>query len=379
MKVGKIKFFGEIYSYSQRSGRSFSDQFDELIANGADKIVISMHCYGGEVFEGNVIYNTIANSPVPVEIQIVGVAASMGSVVMLPAKERTIAENGFIMIHTPSGGVRGNAKKMRSAAELLEKMQHNFQKNYVAATGKTAATFEKLMDGNDHWFTAQEALELGLVTKIIPRVAKVKDLDKEAISALGERGMYAHFAAHFNKQQQQSNNNQMDIKAMAKALGLPETATEDEVVAAMQSQKRDLEALQTEKANAEKDGKRKERAKALGLPETATDDEILAESKRQSAELNQLKAEKEQREKAEKEKQETEDNAMIDAAVQKGLIDASSVESWKAMFKANREQALKVFPAKRESIVGQISDSGDKAFVPGSEFDKRFEEIRKGK
>lgn len=163
-----IKFYGDIH-YWWNSAEDFTNTFDQLQKEFAE-IKIRVHCYGGMVFEGNVIQHAIATSKVPVHIIIEGVAASMGSLFILPAKKISMAENGFMMIHEPRSYAEGNSKQFFETANLLKKMTKNAVNDYAKRSGKPTSKFDGMMDGADHWLTAEEAKELGLIDEIIPSV-----------------------------------------------------------------------------------------------------------------------------------------------------------------------------------------------------------------
>lgn len=168
-----LKFFGEIGNF-YRNASDFTNTFN-MLERKYGNIIIKAHCYGGSVFEGNVIFNAINQSRCNVIYEIVGVSASMSTIVQLAANKVRICENAFVMVHRPSAGTDGNADDLFSMAKLLKSLEGNFIKNYKAKTGRKDAEITKLMDGTDHWLTAQEALDFGLVDEIIP--AQVKDLN----------------------------------------------------------------------------------------------------------------------------------------------------------------------------------------------------------
>ncbi|MCT4613595.1 MAG: ATP-dependent Clp protease proteolytic subunit [Marinifilaceae bacterium] len=189
----EIKFYGQISSWSQRSGKDFSMLLDE-IEKKYKKLNIRLHCYGGEVFEGNVIYNSLINSSLEIKFIIDGVAASMGSIIMLAGSEVEMAENAFIMIHCPSGYTSGNAAKHLSAAKLLRSMERNFAKQYSQKTGEKESEAAKYFDGVDHWLDANEALAKGLVNKIIkPSSKDIRNLDKNEAKTLGAEALYQQY------------------------------------------------------------------------------------------------------------------------------------------------------------------------------------------
>lgn len=373
-KVGKIKFYGEIYRWNGKGAASFSDRVAEL-AKDSSSILMDMHCYGGEVFEANVNCITIENSPVDFDIDVVGVAASMGAIMLQSARKRRIVANGFVMVHCPSGGAWGNAAKHREAADLLEKMQNNFKKALAAATGRPEADFEAWMDGGDHWFTAEEALAEKLVDEIIPAKVKIKDLDKVKAAELGAEAVHGLFSAHLDNKQKPKIKDNMELKAMAVALGLPEDATEADVLLKTRQNAEAVTRLKQEKADKAANKQQSDMAVALGLPATATVEEITAKQQENAQELEQLRQDKQTRETAEATAQAAADKTMLDTAVADGRINADARPGWEGMLKADRDNALALFPKARNPIHEELNGGGDKGYVPGALFDKKFQEI----
>lgn len=155
-------------------------------------IHIHLHTSGGSVFDGNLIYNACNKSKNIKKIIVDGIAASMGSIIMIATEKTAIVENGYVMIHAPWSYSGGTAKDKEGQAKLLRMMEQNFIKKFMARTGKTIAEAEKLMDGSDHWFNAQECLEMGLVTEIIPeKVSTPEPVDTQNMDNQEVYNMYA--------------------------------------------------------------------------------------------------------------------------------------------------------------------------------------------
>ncbi len=248
--------------------RAVSNALNEITKAGYTKMDFRFHTYGGSVIDGNLIYNFIAGFKGDVDIYIDGVAASMGSVIALSGTRLHIAENGFIMIHAPSGGGEGNAKDFEQYAKLLRSMEKNFKKKLAERTGKTPESVEEWMDGTDYWFDAEECLELGLVDTIFD--AKVKDLlnlDTETASSMTAKAVYDRFAALTTTEIPQNNNSktEMDKAEMIKRYALTSVtaeSTDEQVLAAIDA-----------KLKAKDDAVAAEKTKAI---EAAVDGAILA-------------------------------------------------------------------------------------------------------
>src|SRR5690554_1676306 len=101
-----------------------------------DDIIIRLHTYGGSVFDGNLIMNALRESQSQIEIQIIGVAASMGAMLTTAVSNVKIARNGFMMIHAPSGYTSGTADAHESTALLLRSMEKSFRSELMHKTGK---------------------------------------------------------------------------------------------------------------------------------------------------------------------------------------------------------------------------------------------------
>ncbi|WP_442795319.1 Clp protease ClpP [Pelobium manganitolerans] len=174
---------------------SFQALLDELEA--FPTIVIRLHTYGGTVFDGNIMFNAALASK-KIEIEVVGVVASMGTIFLQGAKAggRKMVENGFMMIHTPSGYTDGNAKQHLANAKLLQNMEKQFIKVYGQHQNAKPNGTAKYLDGTDHWLSAEEALAEGLIDGIIPSVVDgPQELTVEAVAQLGPKAVFDKFKA----------------------------------------------------------------------------------------------------------------------------------------------------------------------------------------
>ncbi len=123
---------------------------------------------GGIVSCGLAIYDTMQYIKCDVSTICVGMAASMGAFLLAGgAKGKRLAlPNAEIMIHQPSGGAKGQATEIEIAAENIIKTKRKLNEMLAAATGqpveRVAADTER-----DHYMDAQEALDYGLIDRII--------------------------------------------------------------------------------------------------------------------------------------------------------------------------------------------------------------------
>ncbi len=224
----EYKLYGNIGNWAA-NGDFLTSLLDSAVAMGYTTLDIRMHCYGGSVFEGNVMYNALQRAEqrndITINIYIDGVAASMGCFI-LPALENVfIAENAFGMVHTPSGNTQGNAAAHKATAKLLGDMETNFARTLSERTGKSADEIKALwLDGNDHWLNADEMVEFGFAKAKVAATAKnIKELDKQAAAEIGVGGVYSQFQACFKaslNDDSNLNDKQMDKLLLIQAFGL---------------------------------------------------------------------------------------------------------------------------------------------------------------
>ena len=123
---------------------------------------------GGSVTAGFAIYDTMQYIKCDVSTICVGLAASMGAFLLAGGKKgkRMALPNAEIMIHQPSGGARGQATEIQIVAENILKTKRKLNEMLAANTGKPIEIIEKDTD-RDNYMSAQEALEYGLIDKVI--------------------------------------------------------------------------------------------------------------------------------------------------------------------------------------------------------------------
>lgn len=123
---------------------------------------------GGEVHSGMMIFDTMQHIRPDVSTICMGMAASMGAfLVAAGAKgKRFILPNAEIMIHQPLGGSQGQASDIQIAAEHILKIKQRMNRILAERTGKTLEQIEKDTD-RDRWLDAEEALQYGIVDKIL--------------------------------------------------------------------------------------------------------------------------------------------------------------------------------------------------------------------
>ena len=131
-------------------------------------IMLYINSPGGSVTSGMAIYDTMRYLKCEVSTVCVGMAASMGAFLLAAgAKDKRKAlPHAEIMIHQPLGGARGQATDIQIHAEQILKTKKTLNELLAQNTGKPLKTIEKDVE-RDHFLTAQEALDYGLIDEII--------------------------------------------------------------------------------------------------------------------------------------------------------------------------------------------------------------------
>lgn len=165
--VARVEILGPIGGWDV-SGSQF---LRELSALGeVDTIDLRVHSPGGEVLDGWAIANGLKNHPAKVVARVEGMAASMGSVVLMAADEVEMPKNSYVMIHNVTGGVWGEADELRSAADLVEKLQDDIIDFYAGRTGIERDEVAEMMRV-ETWMNGEEAVALGFADRMLEPVS----------------------------------------------------------------------------------------------------------------------------------------------------------------------------------------------------------------
>ena len=135
--------------------------------NPKKEIAMYINSPGGVVSAGLGIYDTMQYIRSPVSTICLGMAASMGSLLLTAGEKdlRFATPNARIMVHQPSGGFRGQASDIERHAADIMKIKRRLNEIYVHHTGRTYEEIEAALD-LDNFMSAQEGLEFGLIDKV---------------------------------------------------------------------------------------------------------------------------------------------------------------------------------------------------------------------
>jgi ATP-dependent Clp endopeptidase proteolytic subunit ClpP len=157
----------ELSIYSDIGGFGVgADKFAaELREYKGQHIHLRINSLGGEVTEGNAIYNALSRHVGGVTVHIDGIAASMASVIAMAGDEVRMADNAILMIHNPWTMAAGESSDLRKQADVLDLLKEGIVGAYQKKTGLEASAISAMMD-EEKWLKAEEAKELGFVDYI---------------------------------------------------------------------------------------------------------------------------------------------------------------------------------------------------------------------
>lgn len=309
------------------SNRVVSELF--ALSDQGCKIEVRINSQGGDVFSGMAIYNALRQSKEDITIYIDGVAASIAGIIALCGKPLYMSPYAKLMLHNVSGGTYGNAKELRQMADQMEVLQSNLATMIAGRLGMEADNVaKKYFDGQDHWITANEALDMKLVDGIYT-------MDEVANPPTTTEGIYNYFNNRFDFKPQ--NNEEMALIDDIKTIPSFEDKTDSSAVLA---HIRELE----------------NKATKVGILEKT------------------VKTYRDELEKARKEQ----DDALINEAVKAGKIGNEQVETFKNLLKSDRENTIKLIGGMKGRASNRATDFINPDTPSGGSFaNKTWDEIDK--
>jgi ATP-dependent Clp protease protease subunit len=154
----------------------------QLKTVSAKNITLTMNSPGGSVIDGIAIYNGLRNhaekTGATITVKVLGIVASIASVIAMAGDKIKMPKNTFMMVHSPSAGLHANANELRDMADLLDKFESSLISTYVARTGKTAEEIKAILDA-ETFMTADEAVAMGFADEVtdVLKITASFDLD----------------------------------------------------------------------------------------------------------------------------------------------------------------------------------------------------------
>jgi ATP-dependent Clp protease protease subunit len=150
----------------------------QMILLAAEDPVKDIYLYinspGGSVTAGMALYDTMQYIQPDVATVAMGLAASMGQFLLSAGAKgkRYATPHARVMMHQPLGGIGGTASDIKIQAELILHMKKQMAELIAEQTGQPVETIARDSD-RDRWFTAEQALEYGLVDHVVRSAAQV--------------------------------------------------------------------------------------------------------------------------------------------------------------------------------------------------------------
>ena len=151
-----------------KQARMVCERLLALSAESDEPILLILSSPGGHVESGDMIHDMIKFVTAPVKVLGTGWVASAGALIYAAAQKenRYSLPNTRYLLHEPRGGVGGQATDVEIQAREIIKMRERLNRIFAEATGKSLEQIKKDTD-RDFWMSAQEAVDYGLVSKII--------------------------------------------------------------------------------------------------------------------------------------------------------------------------------------------------------------------
>ena len=286
-ETAEIYLYGIIGAHLDIDTNKLTAEIEGLRRGGMRKFVFYVNSDGGEVVQGSSLFNYLDRTDIDVTFIIDGIAASMMAMLITNPKHKVMAaKHAKFMYHRVQGYVYGNSAEVRAHADMIDTFEGSLIDMMAARMGveKEAVKSEFFTDGTDHWLSAEQAKERGLVDSIIVNGRKMVEAD---LSVLTNRHDVWNF---YNKQIiNLKNQSKMAVEKnlYALALGLSQDEDDNKVIGTIQNlvgEKRTLtESLatkDTEIATLKNKLQAFEQAKVMGLINQAIAEKKIGEDER---------------------------------------------------------------------------------------------------
>ena len=170
-KSRTVLVFGEI---DMRLAERVTAQLTALAAESDEPIRMIINSPGGHVESGDTVHDMIRFCGAPVTVIGTGWVASAGASIFLGAEKarRLCLPNTRFLLHQPAGGMRGQASDIQIEAEQIIRMRDRVNRMIAEETGQSVDKIVKDTQRN-FWMNAEEAVEYGVVSRIIKNTSEV--------------------------------------------------------------------------------------------------------------------------------------------------------------------------------------------------------------
>jgi ATP-dependent protease ClpP protease subunit len=175
----------------------FSERVLPQIYNHAgDEIVVKINSKGGDVFEGLAIFNALVASDKKISVEILGLAASIASLIAMSGDVIKIHENAFLMIHKPWSLFGGNALEITKQVEQLKNAEYAMRPAYLRGGKVSNELLDSVFTDEDVWINADSAVKFGLADMVI-KSKKKTNVNVAALLPITKRNIQKLLQAKF--------------------------------------------------------------------------------------------------------------------------------------------------------------------------------------
>lgn len=173
----------------KKEGKEYTALQDIELPSSSEPVEVIINSGGGDVFTGSEIYSRLKDHKGQVIVKIVGVCASIASVIAMAGDTVEMSPTGLFMIHNAMTWTYGNTKEHRKQIEALEVINNSIALAYQNKTGLPMDTIRKLME-EETWFSCDRALEYGFVDKqmFIEKISR--EMVASILEHVPEQGRY---------------------------------------------------------------------------------------------------------------------------------------------------------------------------------------------
>lgn len=161
----EITIYGDIGESWWGESTSANDIKNALNDVSTNTITIRLNSPGGDAFDGITIYNQLKNHNAKVIVYVDGLAASAASIIAMAADELIMNTGSMLMIHEASTFTWGTKADIKKTLNALEGIDKSIADIYMTRYSGERAELENMVE-SETWFTANEAVEVGLADKV---------------------------------------------------------------------------------------------------------------------------------------------------------------------------------------------------------------------
>ena len=166
----ELRIYGDIgydwWDGVDNSANALVARIEEMKGRCAS-LVVRINSVGGGLYDGLPIFNALKHCPIPVQTVVDGCAMSMAGIIFQAGNVRSMCRASILHIHSPLTWAAGNAGQLRRAADELDVWERPLVAAIAHRCGRSEEEVKGLwFDGQDHYFSPEEALEAGLVDTI---------------------------------------------------------------------------------------------------------------------------------------------------------------------------------------------------------------------